>query len=159
MNKTFIEIIEALESKFGKPNNNGFGSSVFYELSRDEMKLDEIALEDYKLFMGEKWTDNSSIDWMGGWKKVYDRQTNGAGNIIDILSGIHDPEVHPFVSLLLEGPESATETHQPLMDAFNHPDIDNVGIYKVGDGDAFGGLMIAAKYNNGEVCTVITLMD
>jgi hypothetical protein len=159
MNKPFIDIIESLESKFGKPNSNGFGSSVFYELSRDEMKLDDIALEDYKLFMGDKWTDNSPIDWMGGWQKLYDRQTNGTGNIIDILNSFHTPDVHVHVPLLLEGPQNATETHQPLMDAFNHPDIDNVGIYKVGDGDALGGLMVTAKYNNGEACTVITLMD
>lgn len=159
MDKPFNEIIEALESKFGKPNNNGFGSSVFYEISREEMNLDDIALEDYKLFMGDKWTENSTIDWMGGWQKIYDRQTDGEGNIIDKIKSITDPGARTSIPLLLEGAENATETHQPLMDAFNHTDIENVGIYKVGDGDALAGLMVTAKYNNGEACTVITLMD
>lgn len=55
------DIIIALEKIYGKRSSAGFGSSVFYEISKQDVSLTSVALEVYKLFMGDKWNPEQNL--------------------------------------------------------------------------------------------------
>ena len=106
------DIIKALEDVYGKPCSTGFGSSVFYEISKQDISLASIALEVYKLFMGEKWNPETESTWLSGWKIVYERSPGTVPDILTELNTIKDADAKRSVPLLTEFIEKQSRERQ-----------------------------------------------
>ena len=157
--KKYTPIIEALEKVYGKPNSTGFGSAVFYDESKQNANLASIALDVYKLFMGKKWNAETESTWMSTWKLVYERSPGIAANILSELNNINDADAKRSVPLLTELVENAEQGKLALAAAYNHPDISQVQVFSVGDGEAMSGLLLCGLFNDHSACSVICLMD
>jgi hypothetical protein len=157
--KNYTPIIEALEKVYGKPVSTGFGSAVFYDDSKQNAGLASIALDAYKLFMGEKWNTETESAWMSAWKKVYERSPDTVANILNELNNIQDADAKRSVPLLTELVENAEQGKLALAAAYNHPDISQVQLFSVGDGEAMSGLLLCGLFNDHSACSVICLMD
>jgi hypothetical protein len=157
--KNYTPIIEALEKVYGKPVSTGFGSAVFYDESKQNASLASIALNVYKLFMGEKWNAETESTWMSAWKKVYERSPGNAADILSELNNVKDADAKRSVPLLTELVENAEDGQHALAAAFNHADISQVQVYSVGDGEAMSGLLLCGLFSDYSVCSVICLMD
>lgn len=152
-------IIEALEKVYGKPTSTGFGSAVFYEVSKKDLSLAAIALEDYKLFMGEKWNPETASTWMSGWKLVYERNPGISGDIITELYSIKDADAKRSVPLLTELINEPKQAKSALEAAFNNQDLAHLEIFTIGDNAQLSGLLLCALYTDYSACSVICLMD
>ena len=157
--KNYTPIIEALEKVYGKPNSTGFGSAVFFDDSKQNADLASIALDVYKLFIGEKWNAETETTWMSAWKKVYERSPGNAADILSELNNIKDADAKRSVPLLTELVENAEQGKLALAAAYNHPDISQVELFSVGDGEAMSGLLLCGLFNDHSACSVICLMD
>jgi hypothetical protein len=158
-NNKYTLIIEALEKVYGKPSNAGFGSAVFYEMSKQGVSLATIALDDYKLFMGEKWNAETEATWMSTWKMVYERSPGSNPNILTELNNIRDADAKRSVPLLTELVENAEQGKLALAAAYNHPDISQVQVFTVGDNAEMSGLLLSGLFTDHSACSVICLMD
>ncbi len=152
-------IIDALEKVYGKPNNEGFGSAVFYQAAIKNSGLATIALETYKLFMGDKWNAETEATWMSTWKLVYERSPGKAADILNELNNIKDANAKRSVPLLTELIENAEQGKLALAGAYNHPDVSQVQLFSVGDGAEMSGLLLCGLYADHSACSVICLMD
>jgi len=157
--KNYTPIIESLEKVYGKPNSTGFGSAVFYEVSKKDIDLATIALDDYRLFMGDKWNAETESAWMSTWKKVYERSPGNAADILSELNNIKDADAKRSVPLLTELVENAEQGKLALAAAYNHPEISQVQLFSVGDGEAMSGLLLCGLFADFSACSVICLMD
>jgi hypothetical protein len=157
--KNYTPLIESLEKVYGKPNSTGFGSAVFYEVSKKDMGLTTIALDTYKLFMGDKWNAESEATWMSSWKLVYERSPGKAADILNELNNIKDADAKRSVSLLTELIENAEQGKLALAAAYNHPDISQVQLFSIGDGAEMAGLLLCGLFADHSACSVICLMD
>jgi hypothetical protein len=157
--KNYAPLIESLEKVYGKPNSTGFGSAVFYEVSKKDMELATIALDTYKLFMGDKWNAETEATWMSTWKLVYERNPGKAADILNELNNIKDADAKRSVPLLTELIENAEQGKLALAAAYNHPDISQVQLFSIGDGAEMAGLLLSGLYADHSACTVICLMD
>jgi hypothetical protein len=155
----YTPIIESLEKFYGKPASSGFGSAVFYEGFKKDLSLASIALDDYKLFMGEKWNPESDATWMSAWKLVYERSPGTAADILTELNNIKDADAKRSVPLLTELVENAEQGKLALAAAFNHPNISQVQMYSIGDCEAMSGILLCGLFSDHSVCSVICLMD
>jgi hypothetical protein len=153
------DIIKALEDVYGKPCSAGFGSSVFYEISKQDVSLSSVALEVYKLFMGEKWNPETETTWLSGWKIVYERSPGTVPDILTELNTINDADAKRSVPLLTELIDNAEQGKAALAAAFNHPDISHVAVFKIGDNAEMSGLILSGLYADHAACSVICLMD
>lgn len=152
-------IIEALEKVYGKPASTGFGSAVFYEVSKKDQSLAGIALEDYKLFMGEKWTPETASTWMSGWKLVYERNPGLSGDIITELNNIKDPGARRSLPLLTEFINDPNQAKAALEAAFNNSNLAHLELFTIGDNAEMNGLLLCGLYTDYSACTIICLMD
>lgn len=152
-------IIEALERVYGKPTSTGFGSAVFYEVSKKDQNLAAIALEDYKLFMGGKWTPETAAIWMSGWKLVYERIPGLSGDIISELYNIKDSGAKRSVPLLTEVINDPQQAKKALEAAFNNQNLAHLEIFTIGDNEQMSGLLLSGLYTDHSACSVICLMD
>jgi hypothetical protein len=153
------QIIRDLEAVFGKPSTAGFGSAVFYEVSKMNESLTFIALEDYELFVGEKWNAETKALWMNDFRKVYERTPGTTDDILTELHNVKDNDAKQLVPLLTELVENAAHGRLALTAAFNHQDITNVELYKIGDSAAMTGLILCGLFKDHSACSVICLMD
>lgn len=153
------DIITALEDVYGKRSSTGFGSSVFYEIAKQDLSLTSVALEVYKLFMGEKWNPETESAWLNGWKIVYERNPGTVPDILKELNDIKDTDAKRSVPLLTEFIENAEQGKAALAGAFNHPDISHVAVFKIGDNAEMSGLILSGSYADHSACSVICLMD
>jgi hypothetical protein len=156
---SYAQIIEALEKVYGKAGRNGFGSAVFYDASKQDLSLASIALENYKIFIGEKWNAESEAAWMSAWKLVYERNPGMAADILTELYNIKDPDAKRSVPLLTELIENAEQGKLALAAAYNHPDISQVQVFKVGDNAEMSGLLLSGLFSDHSACSIICLMD
>ena len=152
-------IVEALEQVYGKRSSTGFGSSVFYEIAKQDLSLTSVALEVYKLFMGEKWNHETESAWLSGWKIVYERNPGTVPDILTELNTIKDTDAKRSVPLLTEFIENAEQGKAALAAAFNHPGITHVAVFKIGDNAEMSGLILSGSYADHAACSVICLMD
>jgi hypothetical protein len=152
-------IIKDLEQVFGKPGSAGFGSAVFYEVSNRGSGLASIALGDYKLFMGEKWNNETAAKWMSAWKLVFERSPGAASDILTELNNIKDADAKRSVPLLTELVENAEQGKLALAAVFNHRDVAQVQVFSVGDHAEMSGLLISGLFKDNSTCSIICLMD
>ncbi len=80
------------------------------------MILYDIALEDFKLSMGDNWKEHSSVNCINGRKKLYDRQAHGGEIIIETLNTFAAWESGRNLPLIAQGTENETENHQSRLD-------------------------------------------
>lgn len=153
------KIVEALEKVYGKPSTSGFGSAVFYEVSKQQTGLASIALEEYKLFMGGQWTAETEKNWMSGWKLLYERNPGYPGDILAELENLKDADAKRSVPLLTELINDPAQAKIALESAFNNPRLAHLQLFSVGDNAALSGLLLCGLYTDFSICTVICLMD
>lgn len=154
------ETIVPLEKCFGAPNQNAFGSSVFFlSVSQQTEDLEEDSLSQYRYFLGDAWSRLGEQNWINGWAPVYVREQDKSRGILEELKSLPDREARQSASLLLENTEDAEESCKALQDAFDSPTVTELRIFKVGDSSAMSGILIAAKLLKTGSLFLILLLD
>jgi hypothetical protein len=148
-----------LEAAYGKPSQSGFGSAVFFEQDIAADALEKAALAKYQYFVGEKWLQWGEKTWMAPWKQVYARPSGQTRDVVAELEGISDPDATSSVDMVLNGLEDAKSAQKALSDAFNHPAVENLSVFNLGDGEAMSGILIAGRCSNGDTMFLVFLMD
>jgi hypothetical protein len=154
------DTIVPLEKWFGAPNQNAFGSSVFFlPISEQTENLEEDAIAQYRYFVGDAWARLGKQNWIDGWVPVYVREPDNSRGILEELKSLPDREARQSAGLLLENTEDAEESCKALRDAFDSPTVTELRIFKVGDCSAMSGILIAAKLLNTGSLFLILLLD
>ncbi|TWU29053.1 hypothetical protein [Novipirellula artificiosorum] len=154
------DYVVELERCYGIPSQAAFGSSVFYDaMDVSEGTLEQAALAKYKHFAGELWERYGEDNWMAEWGTVYKRAPNEAGDIVAELRSISEPGASFSVSLLIENNDHATEAHAALSKAFDVDTVLELQVYKIGDGDAMSGILIASRLVHEGSLFLVLLMD
>jgi hypothetical protein len=152
------DYVAELERIYGAPRDSGFGSAVFYEPSTSEGDLEAIALKYYRYFLGDLWSRFGEAVWMNHWQRVYRRGLDDKPDIVAVLRAIAAPDVRSSVPLLLETDEAET-SRQALAIAFDDAKVKELEIYKIGDGEAMSGLLVAGQRHTREKIFLVLLMD
>ena len=151
--------IHDLETVYGPPSQNAFGSAVFYE-NRMTENLNQESLEKYRYFVGELWNRFGEDAWMGMWKEVYKRKQNIENDIVKELNNITDQDTRVSVPIFLEGIENSMDAQKALAAAFDDPAVTELTVHNIGDGAAMSGLLITAfRKKTGDATFIIFLMD
>ena len=150
------EVVE-LERVLGGPSQSGFGASVFYERSSPE-DLDQVALLRYQYFVGKKWEQFGAENWLGVWELLYKRRSGTPADILRELAAISDPSARSSTCLLTDGHSDPQAACVALAAAFNDASISDLRIYKIGDGEAMSGILIAARQSETDLLLAL-LMD
>jgi hypothetical protein len=151
--------VRNLETFYGPPNQEAFGSVVFYEnmISGD---LKQVSLEKYRYFVGKLWNRYGEDAWMGMWKEVYRRKQNIKNDIVNELKSIIDRDALGSVSIFLDGIENPEDARKALAVTFDDPAVTELTVHNIGDGAAMSGLLISAfRKKTGDATFVIFLMD
>lgn len=153
--------IVKLEQMFGGISHDAAGSSVYRITKEDGGIIDTVAWSHFKQYLGPKYTDETASQWKKGWAKVYVRDLRGdsSHNINTELSRHKDPRVKASVPLLLEFVQPVVKARQALGGVYNRKDIKELAIFVIGDGEAYSGLLIAGRYEDGTGCTLIAMAD
>lgn len=153
------DYIEALEAVYGPPSQEGFGSAVFYRQLEQDDSLEEAAQEVYQYFVGAKWEQWGAETWMGPWQQVYTRQADTGWDIIQELRGINDRSAASSVEMILDIVENAQAGQKALAKAFNVPEVQEVRVYSIGDGEAYSGLIVAGRRSSDQALFLVFLLD
>ncbi len=152
--------VSELESVFGEPNQSGFGSAVFFiPIDQQSDRLESDAQATYRFFVGESWERFGEAAWMSTWTSAYSRTLQNTPDIIAELRGLSDREARQSAGLLLESQENAHTAEEALKQAFDQPQVEELGIFKIGDGEAISGVIIAARISNAGTLALILLLD
>jgi hypothetical protein len=153
--------VQDLITLYGPPRQLGFGSAVFYEEIEPDSDLEKIALGYYQYFLGDLWNRFGEEAWMSSWREVYSRNTEGKPDILAELNEITDSEAARFVPMLLLSNYSvdSNKVNKALCAAYNGPDVTNLKLYNIGDGEALSGLLMIGCRPNGETTLLIVLLD
>ena len=149
----------ALEKAYGSPSQEGFGSAVFFEQAGEDSDLEEVARKYYEHFVGAKWAEWGEETWMSPWKEVYGRKPGAKHDIIKELQGIDDFSASMSVPMTLDVVEDADAAKKALSGAYDAPELADLRVYTIGDGEAMSGLLIAGRRENGEATFLVFLMD
>lgn len=150
----------ALQKIYGGPEVTGMGSSVTEVALSEPGKLEEVAKQRYQKFCGEIWQRFGPENWMSQWAEVYRRPAGQAGKILEELRGLEDHTASMAGSMILDNIDEPEAAHATLSEVFDDPAIDGLSIFRLGDGEAYSGLLIAADRGTGEPAIFLTfLMD
>ncbi|KAA5539222.1 hypothetical protein FYK55_25230 [Roseiconus nitratireducens] len=156
------EWVQELEQAFGGPNQAAFGTAVFSEsLSSAESgqdSLEQRARHWYQFFCGNTWERFGPERWLQTWQLVFARP-DAPGSIIDELSALEDPPARRSASTMLDGHDDPQKAKAALKQAFDAPTIEALQIYRIGDGDAMSGILIAGRRTAGDSAFVTFLLD
>ena len=148
-----------LEAVFGGPSQNGFGSAVFFIPGPQDVALEETARSCYQHFVGENWEKWGAEAWLGPWRETYRRDHATKHDIIAELRDIQDPESRLQVRTLLDTIDDTAEAFTALAAAYNDPEMIDLQVYNLGDGDAMTGVLIAGSRKNSDVTILAFLLD
>lgn len=148
-----------LESAYGAPSQNAFGSAIFFEQLKDTDKLEEAALQKYKYFVGDIWERFGEDAWMSAWKQVYTRPAGAASDVVAELKGITDLDARMSVPMVLDVVENAEAARQALSAAYDDTAMKELVVFNIGDGGAMSGLIVAGRHSNGETTFLVFLYD
>ena len=148
-----------LETYYGKPSQEGFGSAVFFKRVKTADLLEQIAQEQYEYFVGDKWQDWGPETWLTPWKEVYARPADAAHDISGELEANDDFNVRMQVDMILNNIENAEKARTALAAAYDDNSVTQLHAYLIGDGEAMSGLLIAGRRENGEGTFLVFLMD
>jgi hypothetical protein len=150
-----------LEQMFGGVSQEGIGSGVYRITKEDSKELDSVAWGHFTEYLGSKYSQETASLWKKGWAKVYVRnlRSDSSHNINTELNRHKDPRVKSSVPLLLEFVQPVVKARQALGGVYNRKDIKELAIFVIGDGEAYSGLLIAWRYEDGTGCTLIAMAD
>jgi hypothetical protein len=148
----------ALEAVYGAPSQAGFGSAVFYETAIAAADLERIAQEKYRYFVGDLWERYGAAAWLSTWQLLYTRSDQRRDIASELLS-ITDRDVRQLAPLIVDNGSSATSSRQALGAAFDDGTVALLQVYKIGDGAALAGLLIAGWRDSGEAIFLVLLLD
>jgi hypothetical protein len=150
----------ALEAAYGPPSQAGFGSAIFYVQRQDPGDLAQAAQAQYRYFVGELWARYGEDAWMGSWQQVYTRPAGAKREIVAELRAIKDRTAVQSVELLLDEVADPQNARQTLSTAFDDPAVTDLSVFKIGDGAALAGILLAARREAaGETVMLIFLLD
>ena len=154
------EYVTDLETAYGAPSQEGFGSAVFYEKLKATDDLKDAALAKYKYFTGELWERWGENAWMGPWKEVYARKAGARPDIVAELRGITDDDASISTPMILDSVSEAEKARAALAAAYDDPAVTELRVYNLGDGGAMSGLLVAGRRGEtGETTFLVFLYD
>ena len=154
------DYVTALAAAYGPPSQAAFGSAVFYDSSQPPAGLEQAARTTYQYFVGDLWDRYGADAWLGTWQQIYARPQGGDHAIVSELRGIKDRSAAQSVELLLDETADPQGAQQALAAAFDDPAVTELAVYKIGDGAAMAGLLVAARRAaTGETVTLVCLLD
>lgn len=148
-----------LEAAYGAPSPAGFGSAVFYEPMADNVDLAQMALDQYKYFVGDFWQRYGEDAWLGPWKEVYARPAAAPHDIVVELRAIDDPNAARCVPMILDNVDNAEQARTALAAVYDDPEMTDVRGFNLGDGAAMSGLLVAGRRTAGEAIFLVFLLD
>ena len=154
--------VTALEAIYGAPSQAGFGSAVFFEsvsTTETEQDLEPRARAKYQHFCGEIWQRFGEANWLATWKQVYARKEDAKCDIVTELRSIPENDVRLSASMILDNADPPAKAHQALASAFDDPQVAELRVYRIGDGQAMSGLLIAAHRPPEGSLFLVFLMD
>jgi len=151
--------VSLMETAYGPPSQNAFGSAVFFETLGKDESLEKAALQKYKYFAGETWDRFGEDAWMSAWKRVYSRQKDANHDIVAELRGIEDWDVSQSIPMILEVVKDADFGKFALSKAFDATNVTELMVFNLGDGGAMSGVLIAGRRHNNEATFLVFLMD
>jgi len=152
--------IPALQKIYGGPEVTGMGSSVTEVALPEQGKLEEVAKQRYQKFCGEIWERFGPENWMSQWAEVYQRPSGQVGKIIEELRSLKDHTTSMAGSMILDNIDDPEAAHAVLSEVFDNPAIKELSIFRLGDGEAYSGLLIAADRGVSQPAIFLTfLMD
>ena len=156
--------VTALETIFGPPSQAGFGSAVFYEPLAANAALAETALARYKFFVGPLWERFGEAAWLTPWQAVYTRQPGAQRDLAAELQALPDRALALTAAMLLENAEDEAAARVALSAAYDDPAVTELVIYRIGDGAAMSGVLIAGRRSPagstaGDAVFLLLLLD
>lgn len=150
-----------LEDVFGSASDSGFGSAVFFTQGSgaNAKSLEAESRRVYQSFCGEKWTSFGEENWLSTWKLLHQRPVGSGGDIVAEIEAIRDPESGSAAQMLLEAGPDTERAAATLRSVFNDAEISQLQIFKIGDGGAMSGAIIAAEWPSGARVLLIILLD
>ena len=149
-----------LEQIFGGPSQNAFGSAVFYDPDGGPPEnLESLALAWYQHFAGKTWEQFGKDNWLANWRLVHARDTGQSKNIVAELQAIADSEAMLSASMLMENHEDSKLAQLALAQCFDNSAVQDLRVYRIGDGQAMSGLLIAARREPVGSVYLVFLMD
>jgi hypothetical protein len=149
--------VKALELHFGQPNQDGIGSTVLFDQAADLEVLQRLSLEKYRYFLGPLWERFGETAWLAPWRIVLSRK--GSGDIVSELHAITDAQAAMSADTFLEAVSEPVAARTALAAAFDDPEVEDVVAYNLGDGEAYSGLLLAARRKNDEAVFVVFMLD
>ncbi len=146
---------EVLETVFGGESSSGFGSAVFRRASGDP--VEHFAREVYRSFVGESWDRFGEAAWLGPWLQVL--SSPQIGGIVSSLRAIQDPAARSSAEVFLEACSDPTAAEAALTSTFDDPAASERAVFRIGDGAALSGILLAARTSEDGLVAVVFLMD
>ena len=156
--------LNLLEQTFGLPSQAAFGTAVFSETNADaNATADDSDLETrakfwYQNFCGPTWEKFGPQNWLSTWLRVGSR-VQPAVPILQDLASLQDRQSRQSGEFMLEGHADVAATKRALSQAFDNPEMAERQIYRIGDGEAMSGILIAGRHRAGESVFLAFLMD
>ncbi len=150
--------VVALESAFGAPSQAGFGSAVFYEVTIAAANLEQVAQEKYRYFVGDLWERFGAGTWLSTWRLLYTR-SDQRRDIASELLAITDHDARQLAPLIVDNGSRAASSREALTAAYDDETVSALRVYRIGDGAALAGLLIAGWRDNGEAVFLTLLLD
>lgn len=153
------EYVLKMEAAYGAPNQDGFGSAVFFDEIEPGESIEDAALEKYKYFLGDLWERFGEQAWLSQWKEVYSRQPKSEHNIVAELQDIPDRDVQNSVPMILSVVKDSESARLALSNAYDDKNVVDLRVYNLGDDGAMSGLLIVGRRNNNGATFLVFLMD
>lgn len=154
------DAFDELEARFGGPSDDGFGSAVFRRPAPPGSDLEALARDVYRDFVGELWTRFGAEAWTGAWSELAARSAAAEGSVLDLLGAIADPLGRSAADMLVNGGPDPEAAAKALADAFDREGISGLKVFRIGDGEAMSGVIVAGSDRDaGEAAFVAFLMD
>lgn len=149
-----------LETVYGGPSRNAFGSAVFFVPSAEQAgALEQQALDRYKHFAGETWERFGEQNWLAAWSRVHERSAGAPRDIVSELKSLPDREARQSAELLLGNAEQTAGGLDTLKRAFDDEAVSELNVYRIGDGGAMSGVLIASRRADASSLFLLLLLD
>lgn len=149
---------QALIAVYGSAATRGIGSAVFTAEGATTATLEAQALERYRTFVGDGWNKRMRA-WRGSFKELYRRASADKGAIDRELHAIKESELRGVVAAMIDDMESPATARAALAGAFDRPDVRELRLYSLGDGEQIAGVQVAAMYEGGNSVFLVMLLD
>lgn len=151
---------EHLETVFGGPSDDAFGSAVFRRALPGDAALEPLAREIYRDFVGELWDRLGADAWLAPWSLAAARAQGSAQSVVDLLDTLEDLATRSAADMLVNANPDPEAAPDALREAFDHDGISELKVFTIGDGEAMSGLLIAAQdRETSEAIVLVFLMD